>query len=160
MTANMFDRDQIWLQTNKASTKTGIALHSLQSYWVLLRRWFADWSKPCLDISSFNLESAIKWLRQVAHMRWPFLHCHKLTLGISRHTVQEQCRLIRSRISFGDSAVGIFRPEVDEEDSSSVFISFFIFEGGGSKCSFIGSSRKYLLATTSYNLQILRRYNL
>jgi len=87
-----------------------------------------------LDISSFSLASAIRWLRQVAHMRWPFLHCHKLTLGISRHTVQEQWRLILSRISFGDSAVGIFRPEEDD-DSSSVFISFFIFEGGGSKCS-------------------------
>ena len=119
----------------------------------------SGWSKPCLDISSFSLASAIRWLRQVAHMRWPFLHCHKLTLGISRHTVQEQWRLILSRISFGDSAVGIFRPEEDD-DSSSVFISFFIFEGGGSKCSFIGSSRKYLLGTTSHYLQKLRPYNL
>ena len=137
-----------------------------QLLWVLIPFSFDDhifdafdWSKPCLDISSFSLASAIRWLRQVAHMRWPFLHCHKLTLGISRHTVQEQWRLILSRISFGDSAVGIFRPEEDD-DSSSVFISFFIFEGGGSKCSFIGSSRKYLLGTTSHCLQKLRSYNL
>lgn len=53
----------------------------------------------------------------------------------------------------------IFRPEEDD-DSSSVFISFLIFEGGGSKCSFIGSSRKYLLDTTSQYLQKLRSYNL